>query len=671
MRSNWKLGSHLAIAVVALFLGALAGWSLDRALPADRAARELVLLAHSNGIPQQPFGLKDSLALALCEQSAKRPYAEVDCLLPRGGQPVALDSNWLIALQARLVPWYALRDRLDAALKGDPRAAWLLATVNQRIGRIEELVRDASAVTDPRGVASARDASAADQPYAKLFNAALLAEGLRYNALSGSFAIVRWDLARLIDDRTRLLERVKLHQMVLKWLPLGFGLLTAAVLFFGFLYAGPAALAMGGLLAAGLGLGLGVIGDASLRYGEGAAGFGLNPFLYALSRQVLALTLAVAVGLLVLLFCRRLLALANWGGAHLNWVALLGALLTVMAYGFSPAAGSETLKIWMAGLAGLALASHARVADSARQLVRGLWNPWEIFKSQFGSRANSSNANATDTATARATATAIATSNTNAGADTFKPSMPARLCAPQLIRRELSRTLGIFSLFAILALGAAALVFQDLGGTLVSAAVFWALMSLLFGPAVGGAAILLGGLLALLALQTDKVAARVDLMLSPMSAAVSDFARLLKFEQAARPDGYGLGTIQWCSFEGACLPLQSLSDYMPVLLQGALGPVASALVFVVLALAYLILMWICIRGVARSNHGLRALYASAFFLFLAALAQSSLTVFGSLRLLPLTGLGLPLLSLGVSSSLSVVLALALLASAQRLSRDRP
>ena len=669
MRSNWKLGSHLAIAVVALLLGALAGWGLDRALPADRAARELVLLAHSNGIPQQPFGLKDSLALSLCEQSAKRPYAEVDCLLPRGGQPVALDSNWLIAMQAKLVPWYALRDRLDSALKGDQRAAWLLATVNQRIGRIEELVRDASAVNDPRSLAASRDASVADQPYAKLFNAALLAEGLRYNALSGSFAIVRWDLARLIDDRTRLLDRVKLHQMVLKWLPMGFGLLTAAILFFGFMYAGPAALAVGGLLAAGLGLGLAVIGDASLRYGEGAAGFGLNPFLYALSRQVLALVLAVVVGLLVLFFCRRVLSLANWGGAHLNWVALIGALLTVMAYGFSPAAGSEILKIWMAGLAGLALASHARVADSARQLVRGLWNPWEIFKSQFGSRANSSNADATDTATARSTATD--TSNTQAGADTFRPSIPARLCAPQLIRRELSRTLGIFSLFAILALGAAAVLFQDLGGTLVSAAVFWALMSLLFGPAVGVAAILLGGLLALLALQTDKVSARVDLMLSPMSAAVSDFARLLKFEQAARPDGYGLGTIQWCSFEGACLPLQSLSDYMPVLLQGALGPVGSAIVFVVLALTYLILMWICIRGVARSNHGLRALYASAFFLFLAALAQSSLTVFGSLRLLPLTGLGLPLLSLGVSSSLSVVLALALLASAQHLSRGRP
>lgn len=631
MRSNWKLGSHLAIAFVALLLGALAGWGLDRALPADRAARELVLLAHSNGIPLQPFGLKDSLALAVCEQSAKRPYAEVDCLLPRGGQPVALDPNWLGAMQAKLVPWYALRDRLDSALRGDQRAAWLLATVNQRIGRIEELIRDATPVNDPRSVAASRDASAADQPYAKLFNAALLAEGLRYNALSGSFAIVRWDLARLIDDRTRLLERVKLHQMVLKWLPLGFGLLTAAILFFGFLYAGPAALAVGGLLAAGLGLGLAIIGDASLRYGEGAAGFGLNPFLYALSRQVLALVLAVVVGLLVLFFCRRVLSLANWGGAHLNWVALIGALLTVMAYGFSPAAGSEILKIWMAGLAGLALASHARVADSARQVVRGLWNPWEIFKQ----------------------------------------SMPARLSAPQVIRRELSRTLGIFSLFAILALGAAAVLFQDLGGTLVSAAVFWALMSLLFGPAAGGGAILVGAVLALLALQTDKVAARVDLMLSPMSAAVSDFARLLKFEQAARPDGYGLGTIQWCSFEGACLPLQSLSDYMPVLLQGALGPVSSGLVFIVLALAYLMLMWVCIRGVARSNHGHRALYASAFFLFLAALAQSSLTVFGSLRLLPLTGLGLPLLSLGVSSSLSVVLALALLASAQRLSRDRP
>ena len=169
-----------------------------------------------------------------------------------------------------------------------------------------------------------------------------------------------------------------------------------------------------------------------------------------------------------------------------------------------------------------------------------------------------------------------------------------------------------------------------------------------------------------LALMTDKVQGRIDLMLSPMTAAVSDFARLIKFSEAAPASGYGLGSLRWCSNEGSCLPIQVLSDYFPVLLTGAFGESMTILLFALLVLGYFLLMVRAGLGLAKGGVLVPLVYAVAFFLLFSSLVQTAITFLGNWRLMPLTGLGLPVLSMGWSSMISVALGLGALGMAERL-----
>ena len=67
--------------------------------------------------------------------------------------------------------------------------------------------------------------------------------------------------------------------------------------------------------------------------------------------------------------------------------------------------------------------------------------------------------------------------------------------------------------------------------------------------------------------------------------------------------------------------------------------------------------------------GQRLMAMVAFFLLLASLFQTVITFFGNWRLIPLTGLGAPLLSIGVSTMLAPTLAIALLLTCSGRSSD--
>jgi cell division protein FtsW (lipid II flippase) len=67
----------------------------------------------------------------------------------------------------------------------------------------------------------------------------------------------------------------------------------------------------------------------------------------------------------------------------------------------------------------------------------------------------------------------------------------------------------------------------------------------------------------------------------------------------------------------------------------------------------------CWRYLTDSG-GQRLMVMVAFLLFLASIFQTVITFFGNWRWIPLTGLGVPLLSIGISSMLAPTLAIALL-----------
>ena len=148
-------------------------------------------------------------------------------------------------------------------------------------------------------------------------------------------------------------------------------------------------------------------------------------------------------------------------------------------------------------------------------------------------------------------------------------------------------------------------------------------------------------------------------MLAPMSASISDFARLLAYSEASKPLGFGLGQLRWCNQEGTCLPIQVLSDYMPTVLNGLAGPYGSLILFMGLAIFFIVIAGIsCWRFMAQQGIARLASVVTFFFL-LASIIQTLLTFLGNWRLIPLTGVGAPLLSIGLSSILAPTLALGL------------
>jgi cell division protein FtsW (lipid II flippase) len=204
------------------------------------------------------------------------------------------------------------------------------------------------------------------------------------------------------------------------------------------------------------------------------------------------------------------------------------------------------------------------------------------------------------------------------------------------------------------------IAFSDLGGSLVAASLFLFSLFILLGNKF--AAILSITLVILstaIYMSSEKVRGRVALMLEPMQANISDFARLMQFNDAAQPLGYGSGSIQWCSNEGVCLPLQSLSDYMPTLISGLIGQGLSFIFIGVFGLILLRLAYIAFINSWFYSDKLKFIKSFGSLLCLAAFFQLLVTVLGNLRIIPLTGLGTPLISIGISSSITASIGMGL------------
>jgi cell division protein FtsW (lipid II flippase) len=605
---------------------------LTLGLPTDRVPREALWLASRAAAvnldvrgPAASNGEVITSAASLCEAYLGVPIGQADCGMGRlletsanaKTNPEALKVG-LQRAQRGLSRYEALRAAVLQVSSGHLLSHWMVGLVDQRIERIRVRTQEAN------------------PGYVDLFHALLLAEGVRYNSLSGDFSTVRWDLARVIDEPDRLAAQASRLTMAISLMPGVLALLGGLAGWLVWRRLGwPAFAATTGLLSV-VALGLLVMADAGLRFGEGALGFALNPFTYALPRQLIVVVGALACFMACLLAARPISQALEWLSNRLGLAALLGAAIVPLFYAaISPAAGSESLKIWVCGLAGLVVVRYARQAYLAREVLEGFMGVGGLVRALFATAASPS--------------------------------------AARDIHRHFLRAFGGVFLLALVVVGAAAVAFKDFGGALISAAVFLALIFIIFGWRFLALAMGLGVVLSAAAMLTERVMGRLLLMLEPMQAAVSDFARLIKFAEGGQPSGYGLGQIQWCSHEGACLPLQSLSDYLPTILLGLFGDGAALLLLALVLIAYGLLLVVAVRGLAMGLRQSRALYAIGFFLLIATAIQTLVTGLGNLRLIPLTGLGLPLMSLGLSSFLSVAIGLGLLAgaSAQSLKERRP
>ncbi len=172
---------------------------------------------------------------------------------------------------------------------------------------------------------------------------------------------------------------------------------------------------------------------------------------------------------------------------------------------------------------------------------------------------------------------------------------------------------------------------------------------LVFGLRLAAISLLFVFFLSFLLLQTNKVSDRVTLMLEPMRASVSDFARLLGFVEGLKDKGVIIGKIPWCSAEGICLPLQILSDYLPILFQAIFGTHGSLIIFFLLLGLFIYILLTSLYWFILENPKNKFSGILIFYLASSAILQILLSFFGNWRLIPLSGISLPFLSIGISS----------------------
>jgi cell division protein FtsW (lipid II flippase) len=595
--------------VVALVQTALLAWST----PPIEQVREVALsralsaqtLELANLPPQPEFD-----AARYCEAWTGLTADSVDCVTGRGlvdhevhRAPLAdeADRRAKAALAAYRARLEALAQLLQAQQSEHPALQQLVMELRRRALRCcaEE---------------STLRAPAAGPPW---FDPLLQAQGLRYQASTGQVSRIGWDVARLAERPKDALRRGSLMEGLLKGLAPGWALLSASLMAMGVRRAGHLGLAVTACTTSFLALGLGLAVSASAGFGLGLLQFPLNP----LGNQAVRQAVLILLGSGLVLAMGALPVMGRWTAsvviAHPLWSAVLLPMMVALAYAAAgPAAGSETLKLGVAVVSASLVVGLGRVTHAARE-----WAP-TVLSWRYALRAEG--------------------------------PVGAR------IRHRLWYPLLAYCGAVLLTVALVAAMFHDLGAALVGSLLALATVLLVFGG-FSAALLALGFVLVgTLLLGTEKLQARVNLMRDPWTAQVSDFARLEAFSSGAPGWGWGLRSLPWCNETGVCLPLQILSDYTPTLLKGALGSSLMVLVFLVLCLGSCALAAWLVRHHLTQTGACSMLAMVAFFLLMATVVQTLVTFLGNWRVIPLTGLGTPLVSIGLSSLAAPLVSLGLL-----------
>ena len=459
--------------------------------------------------------------------------------------------------------------------------------------------------------------------YKQQFNDLLALEGMRYSSLTGKFTPSSWHLARIYDNGAKLQQRGANNKWLLQaawWVFIPVIFLTNLFLIKHFSLSG----GITGILFSGVSaLSVIIAANASLRFGGDSSVYIFSPLADQFQRQM-----GIVIGLH--LFLMLIVLATRWiSGFSADWerriqsgtlLVLPASLLGYLTLGH--AAGSELLKIGISIMAATATTLYARETFLVAKYAGDIDANGRLIIDQRATSVKS-------------------------------------IATKAFLRKRLWVFVGLTVMFSLLCLGISSLAFSDFGGTLVATSILISMILMIYGKAIGGAAIIgifMGGLGALF---TDKVQSRIKLMLEPMRAKVSDFARLLEFQASGQPDGHGIQDLPWCNLEGVCVPIQILSDYMPTLLSAMFGNFVAHSIFVMSALCCILVGVESLRRMISGAGFMKLLAGVAFFLALGSLLQIVLTFLGNWHLIPLTGLGAPFFSIGLSSSLAPTLAVAL------------
>lgn len=455
------------------------------------------------------------------------------------------------------------------------------------------------------------------EDYKKLFNLLLYLEGYRYSTNSGDFKKLPWDISRVFDDNRTFSNKVQINNFFYQTSLIFLVMLPIIT----FVLTGSAVSAYSNLclflVFSFMSLGLIFTSNASINFGSTSILFELNPLFNQIGRQSIVLLIGYAIlimGFYSVHMIQKLLLLIDRNTKSASFFAIL---LVGVSYGFiSPALGSEFLKFVVVIFASIVTFRHAKESFLSKKYLQKkntLSNFLKIISS-------------------------------------ISKNKKIFFASEYITRYIFKSFLGLIIVSAI-TIGLSALVFGDLGGALILTLILIVLIFLLFGIKLAFVGISTLSIFSLLLFTTNKVKERIDLMVSPMYASVSDFARLIGFTHAAGDEGYGIRKIPWCSNEGICLPLQILSDYVPTVIFGTFGTNYGLLIFLLYCLLFLVVVSKSIYLFLIPEKKFKLVSVFVFYFATAYLIQTLLTFLGNWRIIPLSGLSVPFMSIGLSSML--------------------
>ncbi len=452
--------------------------------------------------------------------------------------------------------------------------------------------------------------------YKSLFSVSIQLEGYRYYKENGKFKSINWDIARVFDDYQELKNNLKLNQVFSTIFPVLL-LFPPFLIFFiyinifkiheyFFIFTTSCFISLGCIFSA----------DAANNYGITSSFFLLSPFYGIFERQVLIVLIGYGVLFLSIFYSNNIFSLSYVLKRNSSIFSICSIGSIFLAYFiFSPAIGFEVLKVVIIFFVSFTTHRYAReifLIQKFSPVSISIKNLLSVLLNFFRGKRQGENA--------------------------------SWMLSVYVLKSFF--ILMIVSFFAILTSG---IFFGDFGGSLVTLLIIIIFIFLIFGMRLGIIWLSILLFFSLLLSQTDKVEQRIMLMIQPMTASVSDFARLISFSESAGKNGFGVGQVPWCSSEGICVPLQILSDYIPILLQGTFGINSSVFLFFLLLALFLFISIRCLFLFILEDYKNRFITILLFYLSSAIVVQIILSFFGNWRIIPLSGLSLPFLSIGLSS----------------------
>ena len=451
------------------------------------------------------------------------------------------------------------------------------------------------------------------QQYQSLFLVSLELDGNIYSKVTGEFKKVSWGVGTILEQGNNFAGIHELITIFKKYLPLVAIFPLMFIVYFFIEYQSKTMLAYLISLCSSICISLYIGLDASINFGLTSSKFIISPFVDIFERQIVISMVGYLLFFISVFYFEYIKLFIQRMHSHQKKLVFFGIIFVFAGYSsFSAAMGSEIMKVFVILFSSFMTCRYSREIFLIQKHCSHAFNKINLKKVFLK-----------------------------------KNDLNKKIIVSEYLNLYVIRGFLYFVLMTSVFIFLSLFIFNDIGGVFITLVLLMLLVSIVFGLQFFFYWISIMVILGVIGSFTEKVGQRIDLMMNPMNASVSDFARLIHFTKS-ETEGMLVGH-SWCNDYGVCLPLQVLSDYMPLLIEKIMGFGGALFVLIILTgfFGYIAVksFYIFLTG----EKGYRLLSILVFYMSCSCIIQIILSTFGNWRLIPLSGISLPFMSIGFTA----------------------